>query len=63
VIGIRVERDECALTGQCVTVAPALFWFDDEGELHHRESVDESEREDAERAARLCPMLAIKTDG
>ena len=55
---VEVDTDMCALTGECVTVAPSLFWFEGD-ELKVRQPETPEEREDADRAIELCPMRAI----
>ena len=56
---VAVNKDLCALTGECVTIAPEIFWFDGDDLIVAPELL-ESQREDAERAITLCPMQAIR---
>jgi len=55
---VEVDPDLCALTGECVTVAPSVFWFEGD-ELKVRQPGTTEEREDADHAIDLCPMRAI----
>lgn len=64
-----VDLKKCQDHGQCTYSAPALFALDDLGklkfreeatELYESEEVDESERDDLEEAADVCPMQAIE---
>jgi ferredoxin len=56
---ISVDFDVCELHGQCVQAAPELFWFDDDGELQHREQADAGSLAAAQDAVFLCPTQAI----
>lgn len=58
-----VVTEDCAGTGQCVTVAPAVFDFDADGLSRVLiENPTGQELEDARRAAALCPMAAIRIE-
>lgn len=58
-----VVTEDCAGTGQCVVVAPELFELDDDGLSTVIGEADTSERLDAAyKAARLCPMGAIRVE-
>lgn len=62
---IRIDQDKCCGAGQCVLAAPEVFdQRDNDGVvLLLIESPPESARADVERAARLCPALAIRIEG
>ena len=57
---ISVDRDVCDLHGQCVFTAPAIFSFDEAGELVYREEVGGDEEAKARDAASVCPTGAIE---
>lgn len=58
-----VITEDCTGTGQCVMVAPDLFDLDPDGLSTVISEPDTSEElELAQRAARLCPMEAIKIE-
>ena len=56
---IIVDRDKCEGYGQCVLEADDLFHLDDDGISVPAAEADDSRRDDAERAADMCPMQAI----
>ncbi|MFW3169571.1 ferredoxin [Geodermatophilus sp. CPCC 206100] len=56
---ISVDPDVCELHGQCVLAAPELFWFDDDGNLQHREEAGADSLAAAQDAVFLCPTQAI----
>lgn len=58
-VRIAVDRSVCEQHGQCVEAAPELFWFDDQGDLQHRDEVDEGQAAAVEDAVFLCPTQAI----
>ena len=58
---IVFNADACACHGQCVSAAPELFAFDDDGNL--KVLIDEPPPElyeAAEDAADMCPVQAIE---
>lgn len=57
---IKVDKDICALHGQCVYTAPELFRFDDAGELEYEEDVPAGLEAKARAAAAICPARAIE---
>ena len=59
---VHVDMSICLLHGQCVIAAPEVFSFDDDGQLHWVEEVDESLRGDVEAASDACPEQAIRID-
>ncbi len=60
-LNVRHDKRLCALTGECVTVAPKVFWFEGD-ELLVEAHPGEEQREAVERAVELCPMAAISTE-
>ncbi|MBC7147424.1 MAG: ferredoxin [Thioclava marina] len=56
---VHVNMDICLLHGQCVIAAPEIFSFDDSGDLHWVEVIDDSQVSDAEAASDACPEQAI----
>ena len=56
---------ECIGCLQCVTVAEALFAFDEQRELAHVKKQPETPEEEqaAKQAVEECPVLAIGDDG
>lgn len=58
-----IVTEDCAGTGQCVTVAPGIFELDDDGLSRVvAQPVTADEVEAARRAAGLCPMAAIRIE-
>ena len=56
-----LDRDRCEGYGLCAETAPELLHLDDEGELIiGSEAVPTSSIPDAEAAARVCPVAALK---
>jgi ferredoxin len=53
------DPERCALHGQCTIAAPAIFRFDERGDLAFDATPDESLRSDAEDAMDVCPERAI----
>ncbi|MFE6163653.1 ferredoxin [Streptomyces sp. NPDC056486] len=60
---VIVDLDVCQDHGQCVFAAPDVFTLDQEGHLAYTESPDEALRADAEDAADVCPLQAIRVEG
>ncbi len=56
---VHVDMTICLLHGQCVIAAPEVFSFDDNGDLHWVEEIDESQVADVEAASDACPEQAI----
>jgi ferredoxin len=59
---IHVDPELCDLHGQCVFTAPAIFSFDDAGELVYLPEVDDTLAAKARDAASVCPTGAITLD-
>lgn len=60
---VTVDLDVCQDHGQCVFAAPDVFTLDANGRLAYAESPDEALRADAEDAADVCPLQAIRVEG
>ncbi|GAA1903712.1 ferredoxin [Streptomyces durmitorensis] len=60
---VTVDLDVCQDHGQCVFAAPDVFTLDDNGRLAYVASPDEALRADAEDAADVCPLQAIRVEG
>ena len=59
-VEIRLEKDKCITSGQCVMAAPAVFDQDDEGiVLLLDEDPPESEHAAVREAATVCPAQLI----
>jgi ferredoxin len=58
---ILVDADKCQGYGQCCYEAPAIFTLID-APVTYVADVDESLRDDAERAADACPVQAITVE-
>jgi ferredoxin len=57
---VRVDPDLCEGHGKCQQQAPAVFELrDDDMSYVLMDEIPESERENVERAIRLCPRQAI----
>ena len=56
---VDVDRDICAVHGQCQFAAPQVFELDDRGRLQYVAEPDDSLRDLVEDAAAVCPMQAI----
>jgi ferredoxin len=56
---ISVDMDACQSHGQCEFAAEAIFQLDDDGQLHYRAAVPDSDLSAVERAIRACPTRAI----
>ena len=62
VVEVRVEKDKCIGTGNCIDLAPGVFEFDAEG----KSSVIDASGADDEtlkEAAESCPVEAITLIG
>lgn len=62
---IVVDRDACMGYANCVIEAPELFDIDEATDkaVALIQEPDESFREAAERAARVCPAVALRIEG
>jgi ferredoxin len=59
-VTIRVDRSRCLTSGQCMTLAPALFEQDDDAiSTVMRQPATDTEVKAALHAARICPSQAI----
>lgn len=61
---ISVDRDRCEGYGMCAQAAPNLIELDDEGDPQAGDlELEYTVLDDAQRAARACPMAAIQLTG
>ncbi len=60
---VIVDLDVCQDHGQCVFAAPDIFRLDEEGHLAYVDAPDDALRDDAEDAADVCPLQAIRVEG
>jgi ferredoxin len=57
-VNVKVDREACALTGQCAIIAAEVFRIEAD-ELVYDKHPDESHRTNVEEAVQFCPMEAI----
>ena len=63
---IRIDRDTCIGTGNCIKIAPEVFEFDDERIVSFKEETGSIERDCLIEACMICPVSALgvfKFDG
>ena len=60
---VTVDLDLCQDHGQCAIAAPQVFRINDDGKLEYEGNPGESERDDIEEAADVCPVQAILIEG
>ena len=56
---VTVDLSLCEDHGQCAIAAPQVFRINDEGKLEYDANPDDSELENVEEAADVCPVQAI----
>jgi ferredoxin len=61
-MNVHVDREKCALHGQCSFAAPEVFDFDDHDDLVYDPAPQDLQRAAVEQAARACPVQAIEID-
>ncbi|MDI9951371.1 ferredoxin [Rhodococcus sp. IEGM 1305] len=59
---VRVDYGMCQDHGQCAIAAPKVFQMDDDGKLVYDKHPDDSQRDEVEEAADVCPVQAIFLD-
>ncbi|BDZ39308.1 ferredoxin [Microbacterium suwonense] len=60
-MAIEIFRERCIGAGNCVAVSPKYFDLDDDGLVILKQDViDEGDLDEVERAAAMCPALAIE---
>jgi ferredoxin len=59
-IKVEVDMEKCQHYGQCVFEAPTVFKLNEDDKLEYVGEVDDSERDNVEAAADICPMQAIR---
>jgi ferredoxin len=60
---VSVDNDRCELYGICAWEAPDVFELGRDGRLRFRRFIDTADVEQANSAARLCPMQAVVLRG
>ena len=60
---VTVDLNLCEDHGQCAIAAPQVFRINDEGKLEYDANPDDSELENVEEAADVCPVQAILIGG
>jgi ferredoxin len=58
-VQVTVDKSLCEDHGQCAIAAPLVFHINDEGKLEYDANPDDSEMENVEEAADVCPVQAI----
>jgi len=61
-VKITVDRDVCQNYAQCCFEASGAFTLGDDAIMTYQAEVDESLRNDVERAADFCPTQAITVE-
>lgn len=56
---VTVDLTLCEDHGQCAIAAPAVFRINDDGKLEYDPEPADSELENVEEAADVCPVQAI----
>jgi ferredoxin len=56
---VRIERDLCIGSGNCVKIAPELFELDSDGLVAFRDGSAEEDRERTVDACQVCPVEAL----
>jgi ferredoxin len=59
---VSVDPNVCAQHGECVAAAPAVFRFDENGDLEWLEHPPSELEADAAYGATVCPTMAITVD-
>lgn len=60
---VNVDLALCEDHGQCAIAAPAVFRINDDGKLEYDATPADSELENVEEAADVCPVQAILIEG
>ena len=60
---VSVDLGLCEDHGQCAIAAPAVFRINDDGKLEYDAEPADSEIENVEEAADVCPVQAILIAG
>jgi ferredoxin len=56
---IRIDRETCIATGNCIKVAPEVFEFDDEKITSFKLHLEEIDNERLIEACSVCPVDAL----
>ena len=62
-MNVTVDLTLCEDHGQCAIAAPQVFAINDDGKLEYDPQPDDSELENVEEAADVCPVQAILIGG
>ena len=58
-MNVTVDLNLCEDHGQCAIAAPNVFRINDDGKLEYESQPDDSELDNVEEAADVCPVQAI----
>jgi len=58
-LGVRIDKNSCQSSGNCLDAAPEAFWFDEDGLAEAGPGAGELPRARLLEIARRCPALAI----
>jgi ferredoxin len=58
-MNVIVDLNLCEDHGQCAIAAPNVFRINDDGKLEYESQPDDSELDNVEEAADVCPVQAI----
>ena len=56
---VRIDRESCISSGNCIKVTPELFEFDDESIAVFAKTADSCTREQVIDACEVCPVDAL----
>ncbi|RDH78696.1 ferredoxin [Mycolicibacterium moriokaense] len=56
---VTVDLAKCQDHGQCAIAAPLVFNMNEDGKLEYNGNPDDSQRDNVEEAADVCPAQAI----
>ena len=56
---VRIERDQCIGSGNCVKIAPTVFELDDDGLVAFRSDGEDPGPEKVLDACQVCPVEAL----
>jgi ferredoxin len=58
-LNVRIERDSCIGSGNCIKIASGLFVLDDQGLVAFRSSPEDPGAERVVDACQVCPVEAL----
>lgn len=65
-LNIKIDRETCIGTGNCIKIAPEIFEFDDERIVSFKNKLETVARDVLIEACTVCPVSALgafKSDG